>query len=457
MNRSIRIRFVLVSLLSVAAALSLAAFAFVELFTRSIEHRLDQELTDHLNNIAGQIEFAPDGTVRLPDRTTDIRFSTPYGGLYWQMTDDQRGTQLRSPSLWDYTLPLPDDQQETGTVHRYDLQGPDAASLLVQERKIIAKAPDGERPLRIAVAIDRAAVSEARQAFVADIIPYLLALAAFLVAASVAQLTFGLRPLSAIGDGLERIRARQATRLTGPLPIELKPMVDAMNGLLDDQDALIARARARAADLAHGLKTPLTVLANDAGTLRERGEVEIGEELAHLASVMRNHVDRELARARIAATASLRSADADLGQCVAMIVRTLKRTPDGERLAWTIAVPEGLKLGVDPSDLEELIGNMVENAVKWAKGRIDIQTSTSPAGVTLVVADDGPGVGAADLKRMTERGVRLDSRMPGTGIGLSIAGDIAEVYGIGIEITNGESAGLRVSLHFQPQHRSPIA
>jgi signal transduction histidine kinase len=454
-NRSIRIRFVLVSLLSVAAALSLAAFVFVELFTRSIEHRLDQELTDHLNNIAGQIEFAADGTVRLPDRPTDIRFSTPYGGLYWQMTDDRRGTQLRSASLWDYTLPLPDDPQETGTVHRYDLPGPDGEPLLVQERKIIAKAPDGERPLRLAVAIGTATVTEARQAFAADIIPYLLALAVFLVAASVAQLTFGLKPLSAIGEGLERIRARQATRLTGPLPGELKPMVDAMNRLLDDQDALIARARARAADLAHGLKTPLTVLANDAETLKERGETEIGEELAHLASVMRNHVDRELARARIAATASLRSADANLEQSVAMIVRTLKRTPDGERLAFEINIPEALPLGVDPNDLQELVGNIIENAVKWATTRIAIEATVFPSGVTLVIADDGPGVGQSDLKRMTERGVRLDSRMPGTGIGLSIVSDIADVYGIGVDIANGDPSGLRITLHFAAASTAP--
>ncbi len=456
MNRSIRIRFVIVSLLSVVAALSLAAFVFVELFTRSIEHRLDQELTDHLNNIAGQIEFAADGAVRLPDRPTDIRFLTPYGGLYWQLTDDKRGTQLRSPSLWDYTLPLPDDPQETGAVHRYDLPGPDGEALLVQERKVIAKAPDGERPLRLAVAIDTSSVTEARQAFVADIIPYLLALAAFLVAASLAQLTFGLRPLSAIGEGLDRIRARQESRLTGPLPGELKPMVDAMNRLLDDQHALIARARARAADLAHGLKTPLTVLANDAETLKERGETEIGEELAHLTTVMRNHVDRELARSRIAATASLRSADADLEQSVAMIVRTLKRTPDGERLAWEVQIPQSLKLGVDPSDLQELIGNLVENAVKWAKSRITIEAAANPDRVTLVVADDGPGVGEADLKRMTERGVRLDTRIAGTGIGLSIVSDIAEVYGIGVDIANGEASGLRVTLRFAAVPASPL-
>ncbi|NBB51397.1 sensor histidine kinase [Rhizobium sp. CRIBSB] len=456
MNRSIRIRFVIVSVLSVAAALSLAAFVFAELFTRSIEHRLDQELTDHLNNIAGQIEFAADGTVRLPDRPTDIRFLTPYGGLYWQLTDDKRGTQLRSPSLWDYTLPLPDDPQETGTVHRYDLPGPDGELLLAQERKVIAKAADGERPLRLAVAIDTATVTEARQAFIADIIPYLLALAAFLVAASLAQLTFGLKPLSAIGEGLDRIRARQATRLNGPLPGELKPMVDAMNRLLDDQDALIARARSRAADLAHGLKTPLTVVANDAETLKERGEVEIGEELAHLASVMRNHVDRELARSRIAATASLRSADADLEQSVAMIVRTLKRTPDGERLAIQVDVPSGIKLGIDPSDLQELLGNLVENAVKWARTKITIEAASGPHGVVLDVIDDGPGVGEADLKRMTERGVRLDTRIAGTGIGLSIVSDIAEVYGIDVNIANGKAGGLHVTLRFAAAPASPL-
>jgi signal transduction histidine kinase len=455
-NRSIRIRFVLVSLLSVAAALSLAAFVFVGLFTRSLEHRLDQELTDHLNNIAGQIEFAADGTVRLPDRPTDIRFSTPYGGLYWQIADDRRGTQTRSASLWDYTLPLPDDPQETGAVHRYNLPGPEGETLLVQERKVIARATDGERPLRLAVAIDTATITEAREAFVADIIPYMLALAAFLVAASLAQLTFGLKPLSAIGDGLDRIRARQASRLTGPLPGELKPMVDAMNRLLDDQDALIARARARAADLAHGLKTPLTVLANDAETLKERGEEEIGEELAHLASVMRNHVDRELARSRIAATASLRSADADLGQSVAMIVRTLKRTPDGERLAFSVNVPEGIKLGIDPSDLQELTGNLVENAVKWARTTITIAATSGPDGAVLEVIDDGPGVGDADLKRMTERGVRLDTRIAGTGIGLSIVSDIAEVYGIDVEIANGETGGLHVTLRFAAAPASPL-
>lgn len=454
MTRSLRLRFLVVSILSVAVALSLAALVFVQLFVSGLERRLDQELTDHLNNLVGQIGFAPNGDVILPDRPFDIRFSTPYGGLYWQLTDDARGRTLRSPSLWDVKLALPDDEQEPGAIHRYRLSGPDQATLMVQERKIIVAAPDGERRIRIAVAMDTASITEARRDFVSDIAPYLMALAVFLVAASLLQLTYGLRPLSAVSEGLERIRSRTEARLTGDLPSELQPMVDAVNRLLDAQDDLIRRARSRAADLAHGLKTPLTVLANDAETLKERGEIEIGEELGHLASVMRDHVDHELTRSRIAATAALRSADADLAASVTMIVRTLKRTPRGESLAWRIDVSEDITLGIDPNDLNELIGNILENAVKWSKSAIEIHAEKLPSAVRLVVSDDGPGVSDADLKRMTERGVRLDSRVAGTGIGLSIVSDIAEVYGIAVDIGNRASGGLSLTLTFEAERTS---
>ncbi|GEO84063.1 MULTISPECIES: sensor histidine kinase [Alphaproteobacteria] len=448
MMRSIRGRFLIVSAASVCLAMVLAAFVFVSLFTRGLERRIDDELTSHINLFAGTLRLTPDGTLELPDRPVDHRFTEPYGGLYWQVQDDLKGRQLRSQSLWDYTLPLPDDAQEANAVHRYILPGPEGADLIVQERKIIIAAPEGPRPIRVAAAIDARVVSEARTGYTLDIIPFMAVLAAFLVAASLAQLTFGLRPVSSVSEGLNRIRERKAERLNGRYPKELQGVVDAVNSLLDAQSEILQKARTRSADLAHGLKTPLTVMANDAQTLKERGQTDIADELAHLVSVMQAHVERELARSRIAATAELRASDADIGLAVDRIVRTLRRTPKGEELVWTVDVPPDVTVEVDPHDLEELLGNILDNAVKWARSNINVTVRKGPDRTRMVIEDDGPGADPAGIKRMTERGIRLDSQTPGTGIGLAIVSDIASVYDLGIEIANRETGGLKVSVSF---------
>ncbi|SSC65202.1 sensor histidine kinase [Ciceribacter selenitireducens] len=445
---SIRGRFLIVSAASVFLAMVLATIVFVSIFTRNLERRIDEELTGHINLFAGTLRFAPDGSLELPDRPADRRFTEPYGGLYWQVEDDRNKRQLRSPSLWDYALPLPTDMHEPGVVHRYTLPGPDGGNLIVQERQIIVAAPEGPRPVRVAAAIDDSVLAEARRVFTLDIIPFMVVLAAFLIAASLAQLTFGLRPVSSVSEGLNRIRERKAERLTGRFPKELQEVVAAMNRLLDAQSVIIQKARTRSADLAHGLKTPLTVVANDAATLKERGQTEIGDELAHLAGVMQAHVDRELARSRIAATAELRASDADLATAVDRIVRTLKRTPRGGDLAWQVDVPPAVTVEVDPHDLEELLGNILDNAVKWARSTISVRVCRDAAGHRLVIEDDGPGADPAGLKLMMERGIRLDSQKPGTGIGLSIVKDIASVYDLTIEITNRDAGGLRVSVSF---------
>lgn len=446
--QSIRGRFLIVSAASVFLAMVLATLVFVSIFTRNLERRIDEELTGHINLFAGTLRFAPDGGLELPDRPADRRFTEPYGGLYWQVEDDQNKRQLRSPSLWDYGLPLPADMHEPGVVHRYTLPGPDGGDLIVQERQIIVAAPEGPRPLRVAVAIDESVLAEARRAFTLDIIPFMAVLAAFLIAASLAQLTFGLRPVSSVSEGLNRIRERKAERLTGRFPKELQGVVDAVNHLLDAQSVIIQKARTRSADLAHGLKTPLTVVANDAATLKERGQTEIGDELAHLAGVMQAHVDRELARSRIAATAELRASDADLAVAVDRIVRTLKRTPRGGALDWHVNVPPAVTVEVDPHDLEELLGNILDNAVKWARSTITVILCGDEARPRLVIEDDGPGADPAGLTQMMERGVRLDSQKPGTGIGLSIVKDIASVYDLAIQLTNRDEGGLRVSVSF---------
>lgn len=448
MMQSIRGRFLMVSVISVVLALAMASVVLISLFTRSLEARVDHELTGHVNTIAGALRFSLTGIAELPPRPGDRRFEEPYGGLYFQVEDEARAATLRSASLWDFTLDLPDDTRDWGAIRRYRATGPEGAELIVQERRITFAAPGGERAIRVAVGIDAVAVNEASRDFALDLLPYMLALAAFLIAASALQLIYGLKPISSVSDGLDRIRERKAERLTGRFPSEFSGLVAAVNQLLDAQAQLIARARSRAADLAHGLKTPLTVLSNDAETLKERGETEIAEELGHLARVMRAHVDHELTRSRLAASAGLRRSDADLATSLDRIVRTLKRTPRGEELGWQIEVPQGLSVGVDPNDLAELIGNILDNAVKWARENITVGATRDAARITLVIEDDGPGASPEGLKTMMERGIRLDMKVPGSGIGLAIVRDIAEVYGLDVTIENRAEGGLRVVVSF---------
>lgn len=449
MSKSIRGRFLVVSVLSVVILLSLAGVVFIEIFSRSLERRLDDELTSHINNLAGALRISDTGAIRLSDRPLEARFNQPYGGLYWQVVDDQTGTELRSQSLWDYALPLPSEDHAVGEIHRYHLQGPEQTQLLVQERKVALAGADGLHPVRIAVGMDTAPIMSARHDFTLDMVPYMVILAAFLVGISLAQLTYGLRPLSTLNEGLNRIRERRAERLSGTYPDELTATVGAVNSLLDAQEAIISKARARAGDLAHGLKTPLTVLSNDAFTLQEKGETEIGDELAHLAKVMQAHVNRELTRSRIAASAGLRRSDANIAACVESVVRTLKRTPKGELLDWTISIPSSLTVPVDPHDLQELLGNILENAVKWTAASVIVKASVNDGEIVLVVSDDGPGADPAEIRRLMERGVRLDMQTPGDGIGLSIVREIADVYRIAVEIDNRDGAGLQVVLRFR--------
>lgn len=445
---SIRSRFLIVSLIAVPSALTLAALFMISIFTSNLERRIDEELRGHINNIAASLQFSPDGSLQRPSGFFDKRFTEAYGGLYWQIGDQASPARFRSQSLWDYVLTPPQDLPADGSVHRYQLAGPDGGRLTAQQRQFMIPSSGGLQALSIIVAADIRPLEDASFTFATDILPYLAGLALFLIAASVVQVVFGLRPLRALASGLDRIRERRVGRLQGVLPSEFAPVEAAVNRLLDEQAQSLSRARARAGDLAHGLKTPLTVLSNDALTLRGRGETEMADEIDRLVQLMRGHVEAELARSRIAANAEMRQSDADMEKIIDQIVRTLRRTPDGEALQWHVETGAPRNVPLDPHDLRELLGNIVENAVKWAASEVSIDWK---AGL-LVVTDDGPGVDPDRIRRITERGVRLDTQVPGTGLGLSIVQEICNVYGLQLTIENRQDRGLRVCVRFQIPH-----
>ena len=211
----------------------------------------------------------------------------------------------------------------------------------------------------------------------------------------------------------------------------------------------IERSRSRAADLAHGLKTPLAALGADAARLRERGEDDIAREIEAVGDAMSRHVDRELARARARSTARQRGSVATaLKPLVDSLIATLSRTPAAQHLAFDARIAEGLNVPLDRTDLAEVLGNLLENAARHAKQQVRIGADAS--GQTITVEDDGPGIAAAERARVLERGARLDQRGDGAGLGLAIVQDVLSAYGWRLELAASDLGGLKATIAPSP-------
>ena len=468
-RRSLRFRLLRVSAVSITLALLVAGFGLAALFERHVERRVEAQLDDTLRQILAHLTATPEGRIHLDLALADARYQIPLSGLYWQIQDETRSTLLRSRSLWDAVLELPVDYPGDGVLDRHELSGPGGEALLVVERLVVFR-PDSEgRQVRVAVALDRAELAEARRAFVADMLPYLALLGAALGLAAWAQVRIGLAPLDAVRLGLKSIRSGDARRLPADYPDEVLPLAEEVNALLDAQDGAIERARAWTADLAHGLKTPLVVLAADAQRLRGIGQTELADDLDGLAQTMRQRVDRELIRARIRARAHPRGQGlaggggvgpanprADLPAILDRVVRTLQRSPNGSRLRWDLDGPDTLEVVMLPEDLTELLGNLLENASNWAAGRVAVRVLGPAAAmepVEVQIEDDGPGVPGQALEVLGQRGLRLDERTQGSGLGLAIAQDICDAYGAELQFGRGAAGsglgGLLVTLRLR--------
>ena len=445
--RSLRLRLLLFAAFAIAVALVIAGLGLTTLFDRHVERRVQNELATYLRQLSGGIEFAPDGTFSLGVPMADPRFETPFSGLYWQVEDDNLALALHSRSLWDIRIDLPTDPLDVGVIHHHMLPGPDGAMLLVQERRIIFPVQNGERSLRMAVALDQSDLVSARAAFTGDLGPSLTLLGFVLLAAMWFQVQMGLRPLGAIKRGVTSVRNGTTKRLPVDQASEVKPLADEVNDLLAAQDIAVARARQHAGDLAHGLKTPLTVLQADAARLRDNGQDQIASEIESLVETMRRHVDQELAHSRLQNKEALRKERATLDEMVTRVVRTVQRTPRGIDRRWHVEVPEGIIVRIAADDLAELLGNLLDNAAKWTTENIYIEASDSNnSQIMLCIEDDGPGVPERALAQLGARGLRLDEQAPGHGLGLAITCEIIDAYGGTINFKTGTHGGLQVRI-----------
>jgi signal transduction histidine kinase len=446
---SLRLRLLLGSVVWIVVALMLAGLALERVYARQALERYDEECRHYLDLVSSRAEIGPDGAPRFSEPLNDPRALRPYGGLYAQIaTQDQR--VARSRSLWDARLPVPVDLVPAGRerARTVDVAGPGRLRLV--ERSLLL--PGSAAPVFVQAAIPMAEITADAARFRKTLAVSLAALALCLIAAAAVQVAVGLKPLAQLRGALAELRAGRRQHLATAVPQEVEPLVHDLNALLDDNRAMIEAARAEAADLAHALKTPLTVLEQEARALIERGDAELGGLLVDQTERMRRQVDHHLARARAVAAAHERTEPVPVAEVVAGIARVVERLRD-VRVDAEIAPAHRFRGA--RQDLEEMLGNLMENAAKWAGGRIRVGSTLAAGELVLTVEDDGPGLDAAAREAVVERGRRLDERAPGSGLGLAIVRDLASAYAGRLELDRSALGGLAARLVLPAAGASP--
>jgi signal transduction histidine kinase len=436
---SLRLRLFGLAAATIAVALGVAWLAMTVVFERHVKARLEAELANHIVWIAANLTD-DGGQISLHTESPDPRMSRPFGGLYWQVEPDG-SKPIRSRSLWDETLPPP----PSGSVlpATYENSGPEGRMLLLRAEALSLALGDGEQRVQAIVAADYSEIEGPVGAFARDIALAMLIVGLTLATAAAVQVGVGLAPLDTIRRDVAAIRAHLASRLHPKVPSEIQPLVDEVNLLLGSQEEALTRARVHAGDLAHGLKTPLTVLSMVARDLERCGNPAAASEILAQVDAMRRRVDRELARARLGAQPH---ATSRLLPLIEGVIGLVRRTPQGEQLQWDIAVDPTATIAADDVDAAEAIGNILENASKWARTRVLVTTSVDEAAVIVSIDDDGPGVADDRLRELTARGAKLDEKKDGAGLGLAIVNEIVGAYRGRLELSRSELGGLRVCL-----------
>ncbi|WP_339702523.1 sensor histidine kinase [uncultured Sphingosinicella sp.] len=440
--RSLRLRLLVSAAAAIFLALALAGFGLGMLFERHIERREALSMEAKARELLGTLRLDANGKPFVDTQPSDSRFNAPAGGLYWQVTT--AAGQEHSPSLWDQSLPAATETpRDQWRVRR--IPGPFEQGLLVIERMV--RPDESGRAVLVQVATDDSALIHAQREFSREMIGSLVLLWLVLIGAAYGQVVLGLKPLARIRMELDRMRRNPGARLSADHPAEIDPLANAINSLADARAADVDRARRRAADLAHSLKTPLAALAAQSRRAREAGAHEAADGLDRAIAAAGAALEAELARSRSAvareAQASSRANVCNAAEAVAAVI---ERTEAGERIVFEIDVPEDIELPFAASDLAEILGALMENAARFARRRVIVSGVVADDEVCVTVSDDGPGIADTRAATALVRGGRLDEAGPGHGFGLAIVSDLVSATDGAMTLGTGPLGGLEVRL-----------
>ena len=429
--------------------LLIAGWSLQAFYRTETDQQLDLSLDDTLRTLAGAVN-SEQGQITVDDAKLprDERFSLPLLGRYWAFIDLSAENEVvrtrKSLSFFDEDAGVAADVRaealkQKGAVLHLDAPGPDDKQMRLGLQAVTF--PDRPEPLLLYAAIDRTSADASVGSFTLRLGIALGVLAIGLIGGVLVLIRYGLRPLHEIEDKLSDVRAGRRDKLDGEYPSELSPLVREINTLITHNRNVVDRARTHVGNLAHALKTPLAVLKNEA-----KGSDKLSDLVRRQTEAMTSNVNSYLKRAQAAAQAEVLGVRTEVKEPVEGIARMLERLHRGKGVAIDVDVDPKAVFRGERGDFDELVGNLLENAAKWCKSRVNVTVTRNDDGMEVKVDDDGPGLPAEHRAKALERGKRLDESEPGTGLGLSIVSELADIYGGRLHLEDSPIGGLRARL-----------
>jgi signal transduction histidine kinase len=436
----------------VVVILAITSVVLSSVYKNATERAFDRRLNLYLRTLIAEVATPDEPPDRQFQSLGEPLFELPLSGWYWQITrtDTEKADVRASRSLWDKKLPKLEDRgidlSAAGIRVAY-VDGPEGQSLRMVERPVDLGA-DGK--FLVSVAGDATEIFEETRSFDYYLGGTFVVLGVVLLLTTIFQVRFGLAPLKRISESIADIRSGRAERLEGEFPVEIAPLARETNALIDANREIVERARTHVGNLAHAVKTPLSVIVNEAAA---HGTDPFARKVLEQADVMRDQVTHHLERARIAARVTIIGTVTEVAPVLEALRRTMEKIHRSRDLVIDVKADPHARFRGERQDLEEMAGNLVDNACKWAASRVFIEVSVerppepgAPSMLRIIVDDDGRGLSADERAKVSRRGQRLDESKPGSGLGLSIVVDLAALYGGSLSLGNAPIGGLRAEL-----------
>jgi signal transduction histidine kinase len=443
----------------VVVILLITGIVLSSVYRSASERAFDRRLNLYLRTLVADVATPDEPQDRQMQSLGEPLFELPLSGWYWQVTrtDGDKPDLRASRSLWDKKLPKLEDRGVALTASGIRIgyvDGPEGQTLRMVERPVDLGA-DGK--YLVMVAGDASEIFEETRAFDYYLGGTFAALSIVLVLTTIFQVRFGLAPLKRISDAIADIRSGRAERLEGEFPVEIAPLARETNALLDANREIVERARTHVGNLAHAIKTPLSVIVNEASA---RSGDAFAAKVLEQADVMRDQVAHHLERARIAARLTIIGTVTEAAPVIGALRRTMEKIHRDRDIVIEVEADAAAKFRGERQDFEEMAGNLVDNACKWARSRVFIEVLVERAGgagtrgggieggpmLRIIVDDDGRGLSPSERATVSRRGQRLDESKPGSGLGLSIVVDLAALYGGSLTLGTAPIGGLRAEL-----------
>jgi signal transduction histidine kinase len=436
----------------VVVILLITGFILSSVYRDATERAFDRRLNLYLRTLVAEVATPDEPPDRQFQSLGEPLFELPLSGWYWQIvrTDSEKDESRASRSLWDKKLPKLEDhgvELTAAGIRQGYVEGPEGQTLRMVERPVDLGA-DGK--FLVGVAGDASEIFDETRNFDYYLGGTFVALSIVLVLTTIFQVRFGLAPLKRISEAIADIRSGRAERLEGEFPVEIAPLARETNALIEANREIVERARTHVGNLAHAIKTPLSVIVNEATS---HSADPFAMKVLEQADVMRDQVAHHLERARIAARVSIVGTITEVAPVLDALRRTMEKIHRARAVAIEVIGAPQAKFRGERQDLEEMVGNLIDNACKWATSRVMIEVLVEPPAATgatamlrVIVDDDGRGLSEEERAQVSRRGQRLDESKPGSGLGLSIVVDLAALYGGSLTLDRAPIGGLRAEL-----------